>query len=143
MIKFSSTTTDLIFDVQDFTGRKIRHITPVSILIDNTYSAGDIEVFKNLVFKAKYLKGLKNISLKDISSQNIDTKTANEKIVNEITREINNLTTLIREIISKIPKVLQDDFEINFFQMDNNSLMKYYELIEDLSMFKEYFNANS
>lgn len=143
MIKFSSSTTDLIFDVQDFTNRKVRHITPVSILIENTYSAGDKDCFNDLIFKAKYLKGLKNVSIKDISAQNIDVKTANEKIVSEITREINNLTTLIKNIISNIPKELQDDFESNFFRMDNNSLLKYYELIEDLSMFKEFFNANS
>lgn len=143
MINFSPKTTDLIFDVQDFSGRKVIHITHVSALIEYTYTAGDIEVFKELLFKAKYLKGLKNISLKDIPSENIDKKSSTENIVNEISGEINNLTALIKRIISKLPVGFQNDFENNFFLLDNNSLIKYYELIEDLSMFKEYFNANS
>lgn len=141
MIKFSQVTTDLIFDVQDFGGRNIRQILYVSILTELTFSEGKNILFNDLIFKAKYLKGLKKISQKDISGINIDIQTANDKIIAEISAELNNLKNLIRDIISNASPDEKIDFENNFFLMETGSLANYYELIEDLAMFKEYFNA--
>lgn len=143
MIKFSSSTTDLIFDVQDFTGRNVRNVLHVSVLIELAYTAGNHKVFNDLIFKAKYLKGLKNISQKEISGNNIDIKSANEKIVTEISTELNNITKIIQDVISNLSPEEKADFENNFFLLEKDCLIKYYELIEDLAMFKEYFNANS
>ncbi len=143
MLNFSSATTDLIFDVQDFTGRKVRNISHVSVLIELAYTAGNHKLFNDMIFKAKYLKGLKNISQKEISGNSIDIKTANEKILTEMSSELTNLTKIIQDVISKLSPEEKADFENNFFLLEKDCLIKYYELIEDLSMFKEYFNANS
>jgi len=143
MMNFSPTTTDLIFDVQDFSQRRVIHISPVSILIELTYTSGNREIFNDLIFKAKYLKGLRNISQKEITANDVDVKSANDKIVAEISIGIKNLTKLIQDIISGLPAEVKADFENNFFLLDKDCLSKYYELIEDLSAFKEYFNANS
>jgi hypothetical protein len=143
MINISSSTTDLIFDVQDFTGRNVRNISHISVLIELAYTSGNHKLFNDLIFKAKYLKGLKNISQKEISGNNIDIKTAIEKILSEISTELNNLTKIIQEVIFDLSPEEKGDFENNFFLMKNECLLKYYELIEDLSMFKEFFNAKT
>lgn len=143
MIKFSSKTTDLIFDVQDFTGKNVRNISHVSALVELTNTAGNHKLFNDLIFKAKYLKGLKSISQKEISGNNIDMNTANEKILTEMSSELNNLTNIILNIISNLSPEEKADFENNFFLMKSECLLKYFELIEDLSMFKEFFNAKT
>lgn len=143
MIKFSSKTTDFIFDVQDFTGRNVRNITHVSALVELAYTAGNHKLFNDMIFKAKYLKGLKNISLKEIPGNNIDVDTANKKIMTEMSSELNNLTKIIQDVISNLSPEEKADFENNFFRMESECLLKYFELIEDLAMFKEFFNGKS
>lgn len=131
---FSKETTDLIFDIMKFSNGLFKNTFELSVLIENTISSDNPQIFSDIIFKAKYLKGLLKI-IKDNPQK--DDKT--EKIHNEFSENLIELKEQISNLLSNIDNDINNSFQSKYFEMNIDSLNNYYGLIDELAKCKDYF----
>lgn len=134
-MRFSEDTIDLILDIKEFSGGKLKNEFELSALIEYTNTGNSDVSFRDIIFKAKFLKGLmKVISVSSVPKEN------SEKFMSEYTSELKNLTELILKGLNNSNPSISDSFTSKFFELTPESLMSLNLLIEDLSVCKDYFN---
>ena len=118
----------------EFSNGKFKNTFELSVLIEYTISSGNPQIFYDIIFKAKYLKGLLKI-IKDNPQK--DDKT--EKIHNEFSENLIDLKAQISNLLSKIDNEVNNSFQTKYFEMNIDSLNNYYGLIDELAKCKDYF----
>jgi len=131
---FSKETTDLIFDIMKFSNGLFKNTFELSVLIEHTISSDNPQLFSDIIFKAKYIKGLLKI-IKDNPQK--DDKT--EKIHNEFSGNLIDLKEQILNLLQKIDDEIHNSFQTKYFEMNIDSLNNYYGLIDELAKCKDYF----
>ena len=134
-MKFSDDTIDLILDIKEFSGGKLKNEFELSALIEYTHTHKTDVSFLDLIFKAKFLKGLAKVM-----AVSIDSKDYSEKFLSEYSAELNNFIELIQKGLNKSDPIIINSFKNKFFELIPECLVNLNLLIEDLSVCKDYFN---
>ena len=134
-MRFSEETIDLILDIKEYSGGKIRNEFELSALIEFTVNKQNKKAFDDIVFKAKFLKGLSKVM-----AGNIESKENREKLLAEYTEELKKLTELIKGTLSNPEPIVINTFNQKFFELTPECFMNLNLLIEDLSVCKDFFN---
>jgi hypothetical protein len=130
---FSEKTNDLVLDINGFCKGKLKIIFELSFLIENTFSAGKEDEFNDLVFSAKFIKGLFNIIMTNLNSDLIK-----DSLKDEYSASLLDFKQKLKSIIEKTEQ--KDVFEGKYFGLQHECLMNLMELVEDLAYTKEYLN---
>jgi hypothetical protein len=134
-MRFSEDTIDLILDIKEYSGGKLRNDFELSALIEHTINKNNQKTFNDIIFKAKFLKGLSRVL-----AGKIESNESREKLFSEYTEEIKNFTELIKDTLSKLDPVITGMFMQKFFELTPECFMNLNLLIEDLSVCKDFFN---
>lgn len=134
-MKFSEETIDLILDIKEFTGGRLKNEFEISALIEYTHTRKKEVSFADIVFKAKFLKGLARVI-----AASADSKENSEKFLTEYTEELKNLTSLITKGLENTDPIIANTFKNKFFELTPDSFMNMNLLIDDLAACKDYFN---
>ena len=138
-MKISDSTVDLLDKINEHSRKPLKNIFEVSVLLESAfYSARAVE-FKDLIFTAKYVNGLKNV----LSNRIINGDDVMEKIFNEFNKNLQKFIEILKEIVIPSDKKTEEFFNIKYFKIDQESIVNSLALIEDLTYCKEYFNNYS
>ncbi|MFA5011002.1 MAG: hypothetical protein WC644_03515 [Ignavibacteria bacterium] len=135
MMKFSETTIDLILDIKEYSGGILKNEFELSALIEQTFSKHGDKSFHDIIFKAKFLKGLSKVM-----SVSIEQKENYDRLISEYSSELKNLTELILNGLNNSNPIIINSFKSKFFDLTPDCLLNLNLLIEDLSVCKDYFN---
>jgi hypothetical protein len=134
-MRFSEETIDLILDIKEFSGGKLKNEFELSALIEYTIFRKNIKAFEEIIFKAKFLKGLNKVM-----AGNIENQENKDKLLSEYTAELTSLTELINEALSDSDPVIKDSFANKYFELTPECFLNLNFLLEDLSVCKDFFN---
>jgi hypothetical protein len=134
-MRFSEETIDLILDIKEYSGGKLKNEFELSALIEFTINRQNEKAFRDIIFKAKFLKGMSKIM-----AGNIESNDSREKLLAEYAEELRKLTDLITITLSNSDPVIIDSFGKKFFELTPESYMNLNLLVEDLSVCKDFFN---
>lgn len=134
-MRFSEKTIDLILDIKEFSGGKLKNEFELSALIEFTINRENGKIFDDIIFKAKFLKGLGKV----MAGYN-ESEEKREKLLAEYTTELKSLTELINTAIAATEPIIKDTFHKKYFELTPECFMNLNLLLEDLSVCKDYFN---
>lgn len=134
-MRFSEKTIDLILDIKEFSGGKLKNEFELSALIEFTHTNKSDISFKDIIFKAKFLKGLAKVM-----AVSVESKENSEKFMTEYTTELKNLTELILNALQNSDPVILNTFKNKYFELTPDCFINMNLLIEDLSVCKDYYN---
>lgn len=134
-MRFTEETIDLILDIKEYSGGKLKNEFELSALIEFTINRNNKKTFEDIIFGAKFLKGLSKIMAGYTES---DEK--REKLIEEYTAELKSLTELMNTALSNTDQVIKDSFINKYFGLTPECFMNLNLLLEDLSVCKDYFN---
>ena len=146
-MKISSGTAEIISDIKEFSGGKLKNEQDVSMLIEASTCNDDMKkLFDELVFTAKYLNGLGKILHSNrpapaISESGKIDDNAEEKIRSEFKQNMLKLSSQISGIIINTPAEDKTNFEGKYLAMNRTSLVNLTNLIYDLSWVKSFYNS--
>jgi len=128
----------LIDDISDHSKSTIKNYYEITVIIDTSISQAKQEEFKELIFTAKYVNGLKKV----LADRTINNDKYMEKMFEEFNKNMQKVIDLIRKIVECTAEIEKKYFNEKYFLMNHESLVNTMGLIEDLSLCKEYFNNN-
>ena len=134
-MRFSEETIDLILDIKEYSGGKLKNEFELSALIEFTINRNNIKIFEGIIFKAKFLKGLSKVMAGYTESEE-----KREILLAEYTTELKSLTELINAVLSETDPMIKDSFVRKYFELTPECFMNLNLLLEDLSVCKDYFN---
>ncbi len=134
-MRFSEETIDLILDMKEYSGGKLRNEYELSALIEFTINKQNRKAFDDIIFKAKFLKGLSKVL-----AGNIESNESREILLAEYAEELKSFTELINVTLSKSEPVIIDSFSQKFFQLSPDCFLNLNILVDDLSVCKDFFN---
>ena len=148
-MNISEQTQDLLLDLNEFSGQKLKEITYLSYIIEIAAKSGDEKLFYDLQFSAKYVNGLAKILQSNISvSQNMNgfsisasDEEAKEKIKKEFQQNIMKFCNLLREMLKYADKDIKAELEQKYLSLTRESMLNLNTLIYDLSWLKSYNNS--
>jgi hypothetical protein len=131
----SEKTTDLIFNLKEYSSNCINNIDDISLIIDLTYSNNNENDFMEITFQSKYLKGVRNVLSKDIEDES-----AKLKLSDELKSNLEDLSKKLIIIVEQSDQSSADMFKNKYFKLTQECFSNYMSLIDDLTICKEYFN---
>jgi len=134
-MRFSEETIDLILDIKEYSGGKLKNEFELSALIEFTINRQNRKTFEDIIFRAKFLKGLSKV----MAGYN-ESEDKREKLFAEYTAELRSLTELINTALSETDPIIKDSFIRKYFELTPECFMNLNLLLEDLSACKDYFN---
>ena len=137
-MKVSGKTEKLISDINSFSDKSIKNIYEISVLADIYISKNRKAEFMDLIFSAKYVRGLKSV----LSNKTINADNFTEKMFNEFNTNLQKVMEQLKNITDDSEVPAKKIFSDKYFQMDQSSISNTMELIEDLSLCKEFFNRH-
>ena len=136
MTGFSAETNRFIDDVNSESGRLIKNLYEISVLIETAISKNKLNEFKDLIFSAKYVKGLKHV----LGSRVINAEDFTQKIFDEFNLNLRKVIDQLREITSGEDEKTIKHFHEKYFLLDQDCIVNTLDLTEDLALCKEYLN---
>lgn len=148
-MEISEKTLELVLDIKEFSGGKLKNENDVTALIELAGTSGNPELFDEMIFTAKYLNGLGKILQSNISSalqgqpgdENKLGDDAEKKIRNEFSQNVMKLSKQISKLISGMNSEDRKNFDEKYLAMNRTSLVNLTNLIYDLSWVKQYYNS--
>jgi hypothetical protein len=134
-MRFSEKTIDLILEIKEFSCGKLKNEFELSALIEFTHTKKSDVSFNDIIFKAKFLKGLAKVMAVSVESEENSAK-----FMTEYTTELKNLTVLIQKGLQQSEPVILNSFKNKYFELTPDCFLNMNLLIEDLSVCKDYFN---
>jgi hypothetical protein len=128
----------LIDKINDFSNKDIKNNFEVSVIIESAFESGNTDTFKDLIFKAKYINGLKSV----LSNRIVIGDDFMEKIFNEFNKNLQLFSELLKEVLISVDIDTSKHFSNKYFELNQESIVNSLDLIEDLTICKEYFNDN-
>jgi len=138
-MKISEGTGALVEKINEHSRKPLKNAYEVSALLESAYNLSKAAEFKDLIFTAKYINGLKNV----LSNRIINGDDIMEKIFDEFNKNIQKFIELLKRMVIPSDKKTEEFFNVKYFKLDQESIVNSMELIEDLTSCKEYFNNNS
>lgn len=137
-MEISDETRNLLKIINDFSSKKIKNTFEISALIEAGTLPDGKKKFEELIFTSKYVNGLKSV----LSNRSITGDQYIENMFNEFNVNLQKVIGLLKEVITGFDKNISAQFENKYFLLDQESIINTMELIEDLSLCKEFFNVN-
>lgn len=125
-----------IEDINENSSRLIKNYFELSVLSETAFNNGKNEVFDKLIFKAKYVNGLRTV----LSNRIISGDEYMEKIFDEFNQSIQSLIGHLKDLTENSDENVKKFFNEKYFNMTHESMVNTMDLIEDLSLCKEYLN---
>ena len=151
-MKISGKTNDIMLELNEFSGSKIKNISELSQLIEITDAMKQDKLFYDIQFSAKYLNGLgkilhSNIAVSTDKNSNGSGNTpenieAKEKIKDEFKKNMQKITNDLKKLTGMSDdENFRKNFEEKFLTLSRTSLHNLTTLIYDLSWLKKYNNS--
>jgi len=148
-LKLSENTANIILEIKEYSGNKLKNEADVSLLLECTESEEKQKLFDDMIFTAKYLNGLGKILHSNMAGTrqtngNEDSKmdeNAEEKIMNEFRQNMLKFTSQLSDISAGITGDDKRAFSEKYLSMNSSSLVNLTNLIYDLSWVKKYMNS--
>lgn len=137
-MSFSDNTNSLIEKINDHTQEPLKNVYEVSVIIENSIKDRNFDLFKELIFTAKYVKGLKSV----LSNQIINRDDFMERMFEEFNKNVQKFSDNLNISIDSSGDNIKSHFNRKYFELNHTCLINVMELIEDLSKCKEFFNSN-
>lgn len=137
-MKFSKETETLIEEINEYSSSPLRNRFEVTVLIESAVCMENKTSFKDLIFTAKYVNGLKSV----LSNRIVTGDEFMEKMFDEFNKNLQKFINLLKTCTNSSDEKTAAHFEEKYFQLDQKSIVNSMELIEDLSKCKEFFNSN-
>lgn len=137
-MEISDETRNLLKIINDFSSKKIKNTFEISALIEAGTLPYGKKKFEELIFTSKYVNGLKSV----LSNRSITGDQYIENMFNEFNVNLQKVIGMLKEVITGFDKNISAQFENKYFLLDQESIINTMELIEDLSLCKEFFNVN-
>lgn len=137
-MEISDETRNLLKIINDFSSKKIKNTFEISALIEAGTLPDGKKKFEELIFTSKYVNGLKSV----LSNRSITGDQYIENMFNEFNVNLQKVIGMLKEVITGFDKNISAQFENKYFLLDQESIINTMELIEDLSLCKEFFNVN-
>lgn len=138
-MKISDNTVKLLERINEQSRKPLKNTYEVSLLLESAISFSKATEFKDLIFTAKYINGLKNV----LSNRIINGDDIMEKLFDEFNKNIQKFIELLKKMVITSDEKSEEFFRVKYFNLDQESMVNSMELIEDLTYIKEYFNKNS
>ncbi|MFZ1322947.1 MAG: hypothetical protein WAT71_15425 [Ignavibacteria bacterium] len=135
-MNISANTKDIIDKINDSSDRFIKNNYEISILIEISFFSDKLSNFRDLIFTSKYINGLKKV----LSSSEISGKDFIDKTYNDFNINLQKVYDILKQILENEESNSVSFFENKYFKMDQESIKNMIELIEDLSICKEFMN---
>jgi hypothetical protein len=132
----SEKTQELLREIQKFSSKKLKRISDIGILINQTERDKAGLLFSDLIFTAKSICGLKSVML-----NKPQTEESKKTLVREYQTNMNLVSKKIITILENSSFDTKTDFKEKYFSTDDKSLHNLIELIDDLGVCKDYFNS--
>jgi hypothetical protein len=148
-LKLSDNTVNLILEIKEYSGNKLKNEADVSLLIECSNPEDKQKIFDDMIFTAKYLNGLGKILHSNMagirqtngSEEDKIDENAGEKIKNEFRQNMLKFTSQLSEISAGITGDEKRAFNEKYLSMNSTSLVNLTNLIYDLSWVKKYMNS--
>ena len=126
----------LIDRINEHSPKILKNNYDVQLIMETAFDPDRKNTFKDLIFTAKYVNGLKSV----LENRSFTDDKFMEKMLEEFNRSIQKFLDLLRAVVSGANEKELKFFEEKYFRLEHGSLVSTMELIEDLSACKEYFN---
>jgi len=136
-MNFSGQTNSFIEKVNDHSQKPLKNIYEVSVIVENTFKQNSFDIFKDLIFTAKYVKGLKSV----LSNQIVNKDDFMERMFEEFNKNVQKFSGDLKNIIDSSDDKVKLHFSKKYFELKHESLVDTMELVEDLSLCKEFLNV--
>jgi hypothetical protein len=148
-MKISQKTEDIILELNEFSGSKIKNTLDLSYLIEIADKSGKDKLFYDIQFTAKYLNGLTKILQSNvvltprpkIGEPAPDADEAREKIMEEYKKNVVKLTGYLKDLLLELDENIRTDMEERYLALNRTSMVNLTSLIYDLSWLKKYYNS--
>ena len=95
-MKFSEATNNLIDDINSESAIPVKNLYEFSVITEIAFSKDRISEFKDLIFTAKYVKGLKSV----LSNRIVNADDFTEKIFDEFNSSLRKFIDLLKNILN-------------------------------------------
>ncbi len=133
-MEFSDNTKILLKEIEKHSGEKIMNFDDIGVLFDLSAENNE-KIFDDLIFTAKYLKGLSTVLNKEI-----DSNTTRMNLTKEFQENLAFLIKYISDIIDSGNIQIKENFQKKYFEPKPEILFNLFDLINDLTLVKNYYN---
>jgi len=130
-------TANLVEEINVFSEQKLKRKDDLKILLEMSFKNEKSALLENLLFTAKYIRGLERVLKKGSMNPEISNI---EQIKQDYTNNIKKLIDQIKELISFADTEVNSYFEERYFKLTQEGFQSLSELLEDLEWTKMYFN---
>jgi len=130
-------TANLVEEINVFSEQKLKRKDDLKILLEMSFKNEKSALLENLLFTAKYIRGLERVLKKGSMNPEISNI---EQIKQDYTNNIKKLIDQIKELISFADTEVNSYFEEKYFKLTQEGFQSLSELLEDLEWTKMYFN---
>ena len=130
-------TANLVEEINVFSEQKLKRKNDLKILLEMSFKNEKSALLENLLFTAKYIRGLERVLKKGSMNPEISNI---EQIKQDYTNNIKKLIDQIKELISFADTEVNSYFEERYFKLTQEGFQSLSELLEDLEWTKMYFN---
>ncbi len=128
-----SNTRQFIEDLQKYSSRRLVFPQQVGYFIDQATLQGLEQLFRDVIFQAKFA-----VKTKEIMSRIGRDAEGFDKLSTEFQNSIEKTSTLLKTIVKESPDEIKQLFVKDFFGLDQASFARFLSLLEDLSWVKNY-----
>jgi hypothetical protein len=130
-------TADFVNEVEKFSGTNLNKKAELLRIYEESIKSGKGKTFEDLVFTAKYLRGLMRVLQNSTNNPQVNSS---EQIKADFSANIKKVKDQLKDIISNSDVELKKHFDENYFEMSQEGLTNLNELLVDLEWTKMYLN---
>lgn len=134
---FYNKPVELLKQVDNFSNFKLSRRDDLQIIFAEGVKPENIKRFEELVFTAKYIRGL--FKVMKMGEQNPEVKSM-EYVKNDLTKNMEKVVVQIRELVSSASQRDRKYIEEKFLQMNQDAFRNLNELLTDLEWTKMCLN---
>ncbi len=139
-MEISGEAKEILDKLNDNLPEFLKNNFEISVIIEAALRKKSNQNFNDLIFKAKYINGLKSI----LSNRIVTGDDFMGKIFSEFNKNLREFSALLEKISASVKdENTEDHFKRKFFELDQESIVNIMSLIEDLTLIKEHLNKSS
>ena len=151
-MKISDKTKKTIEELYVYSGKKLKNVIELMVLIEIADQSGKDKLFYDIQFAAKYLNGLGRILQSNVAittqkkpgSNGGEPPTADEareKIMGEYKANMIKFTNYLKDLLLDADEADRKEIEEKYLSLSRTSMVNLTTLIYDLSWLKRYLNS--
>ena len=148
-MNISKKTEEIILELNEFSGSKIKNPLDVSYLVEIAALSKKDKLFYDLQFSAKYLNGLTKILQSNVALTTNpksgepppNSEEARAKIMDEYKKNVIKFSSYLKDIIADMEPQTSAQFEERYLALNRTSMVNLTSLIYDLSWLKKFLNS--